>query len=495
MNLNKVNREMKTSNGDRGIRNDLVCEAAVQDLFNRGIRNDSDIFKRLTKCPNDNNGASFTAQQVFAALQQIRRQSFDDILATTQDDSTSTTTSTTSSTTLADPELTLLNTRMQQSNASLNDFTVRGLSPLLYACSTCDEDLGIAILNADGGKRGVNVNERHDYGYTPLMYALEGSMLELTNALVKAGAQLELFTVDLQLQKGSVQSGGRRALHFAARALGQVGTELVQLLLNAGANPQVTDLDGNTPFILACIRHGDPSVSPTSRALLMALEHVQQLPVDVPTQEWLSNKVKLDQASGNARVQILWEVPTVLREVVTLPQLFTQKECTYLQQEVVKYGSAHGWLSDRHRGYATTDIRSAKIHSVDRWVRETLSTRLFPLLAARYNFSLKSFHFRDLFFVKYEATGQNSVGVHRDGSVLSFNVLLNPASEFDGGGTWFDHTQRTHTIEMGDCLLHSGKLRHAGTAITRGKRFILVGFVDGGSVVKGLELHFTDTSS
>ena len=166
--------------------------------------------------------------------------------------------------------------------------------------------------------------------------------------------------------------------------------------------------------------------------------------------------------------------------------------------EITIYGDANGWLSDRHRGYATTDIRSAKITTVDQWVRQTLQERLFPLLAEQHEFQLKTFRFRDLFFVKYEAAGQNSVGVHRDGSVLSFNILLNPASEFDGGGTWFDHTNMTHTIEQGDVLVHSGKLRHAGTAITRGKRFILVGFVDAGGVdeegTEHLELHFSDRS-
>ena len=90
---------------------------------------------------------------------------------------------------------------------------------------------------------------------------------------------------------------------------------------------------------------------------------------------------------------------------------------------------------------------------------------------------------------------QNSVGPHRDGSVLSFNILLNDSSEFDGGGTWFDHTSQTHHICQGDVLVHSGKLRHAGMPITRGERFILVGFVDAGLGPNGegaLELHFSD---
>jgi len=102
-----------------------------------------------------------------------------------------------------------------------------------------------------------------------------------------------------------------------------------------------------------------------------------------------------------------------------------------------------------------------------------------------------------MFFVKYEACegGQRSVGLHRDGSSLSFNVLLNHPAEFQGGGTYFDHPlDRTIKIEQGAVLVHSGRRRHAGVEITSGQRFLLVGFIDEswGSVDTSLELHFQD---
>ena len=107
------------------------------------------------------------------------------------------------------------------------------------------------------------------------------------------------------------------------------------------------------------------------------------------------------------------------------------------------------------------------------------------------------FRFRDLFFVKYEAVegGQRSVGLHRDGSSLSFNVLLNDAGDFRGGGTYFDHpVNRTFKIGKGEVLVHSGKRSHAGVEITAGRRYLLVGFIDVGS--EGiLELHFQDHTS
>ena len=68
--------------------------------------------------------------------------------------------------------------------------------------------------------------------------------------------------------------------------------------------------------------------------------------------------------------------------------------------------------------------------------------------------------------------------IHRDGSIISFNILLNSTDDFDGGGTFVEADAKTYSIGQGDCFVHSGKLRHAGAAITSGERLVLVGFVD-----------------
>ena len=59
-------------------------------------------------------------------------------------------------------------------------------------------------------------------------------------------------------------------------------------------------------------------------------------------------------------------------------------------------------------------------------------------------------------------------------SLLHFDA----GAEFEGGGTYFEHDDSTHQIGKGDCLVHSGKLRHSGVAITSGRRLLLVGFVE-----------------
>ncbi len=70
------------------------------------------------------------------------------------------------------------------------------------------------------------------------------------------------------------------------------------------------------------------------------------------------------------------------------------------------------------------------------------------------------------------------MGIHRDGSIVSFNVLLNSENEFTGGGTYIEASNTVYTIDRGDCFVHSGKVRHGGETITSGVRYILVGFLD-----------------
>ena len=89
----------------------------------------------------------------------------------------------------------------------------------------------------------------------------------------------------------------------------------------------------------------------------------------------------------------------------------------------------------------------------------------------------------DLFFIFLLTTRiQDELKEHRDGSILSFNILLNKASEFRGGGTKFSGIQSGLTVrnEKGGCIFHCGKLKHSGVKIIgrESLRFILVGFLN-----------------
>jgi len=120
-------------------------------------------------------------------------------------------------------------------------------------------------------------------------------------------------------------------------------------------------------------------------------------------------------------------------------------------------------------------------------------------------FGLTDLFYEDLFCVQYVAkeedvsgVGMDSLDFHRDGTLLSFTILLSDPNSFTGGGTVFEclkEKESTHLfgdenvqclvdgngavkpLEIGTCVLHSGKLFHGGAKVTQGTRIVIVGFV------------------
>ncbi|GBG30965.1 Procollagen-lysine,2-oxoglutarate 5-dioxygenase 2 [Hondaea fermentalgiana] len=140
-----------------------------------------------------------------------------------------------------------------------------------------------------------------------------------------------------------------------------------------------------------------------------------------------------------------------------------------------------GWATDRHRDFATTDLPLYELSPrAFAFVRRTLRKRLLSWCAQRFGLDAADLFFKDLFVVSYNADvagGQRELALHRDGSLLSFNVLLTPETSFEGGGTSFPALGTVH-IRQGDAVVHDGKVLHAGAPVTRGERVILVAFVD-----------------
>ena len=87
--------------------------------------------------------------------------------------------------------------------------------------------------------------------------------------------------------------------------------------------------------------------------------------------------------------------------------------------------------------------------------------------------------------------------LHRDSSIISVNIMLNPTSEFEGGGTFFENQlQNNELLNMdptptnvcaipkplkpngvGNAIIHLSNERHAGVGTTSGVRDILVIFL------------------
>ena len=112
-----------------------------------------------------------------------------------------------------------------------------------------------------------------------------------------------------------------------------------------------------------------------------------------------------------------------------------------------------GWTESRHRAFATNDVPARGVTAVADWVHAALRARVLGALEARH--ATGPLSFRDLFFVRYSHTAaasgvrgaQKGLEAHRDGSPISFNVLLNSADDFDGGGTFFEVLSKRLTPE------------------------------------------------
>lgn len=158
-------------------------------------------------------------------------------------------------------------------------------------------------------------------------------------------------------------------------------------------------------------------------------------------------------------------------------QMFTQSERQKILKNIHEYTTNQGWTTQRHGAFPTRDI-PVKCLQVSDLVFARLEQRLFPQLEAYTGISAEYWAFRDLFVVGYHEDHQRKLDVHSDGCLASLTLLLNEASEFTGGGTYFEKFDMTVKQMSGDAWIHDGKLRHGGVAISSGKRIVMVAFMD-----------------
>ena len=195
--------------------------------------------------------------------------------------------------------------------------------------------------------------------------------------------------------------------------------------------------------------------------------------------------------------RVRWPEPYA--DVVVMQRFADKDECQPVAAELVALTAAGAFSNGpncRHDHFPTTDVPLDKLPPpLAGKLRGFLSSRVAPFICYRYGLPSGTIIEHDCFVVLYDAdspNGQRSLATHVDSSHFSFTILLNERAEFVGGGTNFEEGSgdfsRSTTEGGGDGggtmdplqgqgVVHRGDLRHCGLPITKGKRMLLVGFL------------------
>lgn len=121
--------------------------------------------------------------------------------------------------------------------ADPNSRDIDNKTPVHYAAKTWKPNNKILLLLLDAGGE-VNVRDK-DWGWTPLMYALHQNNISLFELLLKAGA-------DPNIQSNN----GNTSLHWAV-LFNYKSPDIIKELLDAGADPMIRNSESETPIHLA----------------------------------------------------------------------------------------------------------------------------------------------------------------------------------------------------------------------------------------------------
>ena len=154
-------------------------------------------------------------------------------------------------------------------------------------------------------------------------------------------------------------------------------------------------------------------------------------------------------------------------------KFLSSKECKY----VIDTAEQNEWTRGRHKYFPTVDQEVKKIPNL-KFLITKLETKIYPFITKQYGFN--KLKLNDFFVVKYDKTedGMDELDIHRDTSVINVIITLNHPSEYDGGGTYFPKFNKNIKPNQGEIFVNTGKLKHGGKKITRGTRYILIGFID-----------------
>ncbi len=178
--------------------------------------------------------------------------------------------------------------------------------------------------------------------------------------------------------------------------------------------------------------------------------------------------------------------------IAVIPGFAGEELCTELIQLCNSYGF-HSEDTCSEYPQATVDLEVDSCPTIrDSLLQKDFVSAVKKSILSTHEASLVAFD--DVFVVKYDASrsndnAQRGLQLHHDRGDVSFILALSALHDYSGGGTYFDifrygkdfvnedmiQNEAIH-LNKGDLLVFDSALNHAGLPITRGTRYLLVGF-------------------
>lgn len=114
-----------------------------------------------------------------------------------------------------------------------------------------------------------------------------------------------------------------------------------------------------------------------------------------------------------------------------------------------------------------------------KWFNDLLESKLFPLLPKLFPQIVSSpsvLRAHSVSLLKYNVTHPRT-DVHIDNGILAMTLAMTPISEYEGGGTFFEHMDTIIPMDVGHGTFRPGSVRHGGHKVVKGTRYILGAFL------------------
>jgi len=162
---------------------------------------------------------------------------------------------------------------------------------------------------------------------------------------------------------------------------------------------------------------------------------------------------------------------------VTQSALFTSEECDWVVATTEREGL--GLPTSKSGKYQIGKAWIKDMPSVLEWFNRALESKLFPTLAKLFPHVVSDSRLlraHSVAVLKYNASHPQT-DLHVDDALLAFTVALSPEDSFEGGGTFFEFIDRVVDMPQGYATFRPGSVRHAGSTVTSGLRYVIGGFI------------------